>query len=249
MNVLAIDTATEILGIALAQGSRRTKAPADGPVSPHGVAERRRDGGLRHAQTAAGEISKLLEACDLPASQLDLIAVTSGPGSFTGLRIGMSLAKGLSAGTGTPLVGISSLDRFSYHLWWTNTTIVPVIDARKKRFYAAIYRGATRASEDLDITGSELLREIDAARRAGEAGDRNVPGAKVVLTGPHAEPFAYLFGAGRDFTIDPAARSSSLTGMIELAVRRYEAGEILREGEGPRYLRESDARLPSAGGG
>jgi hypothetical protein len=92
----------------------------------------------------------------------------------------------------------------------------------------------------LDITGSELLREIAVARRTG---------AQVVLTGPHAERFAYLFGEGLDFTIDPAARSSSLTGMMELAVRKYEAGELVRDDEGPHYLRESDARLPSPGGG
>jgi tRNA threonylcarbamoyladenosine biosynthesis protein TsaB len=232
LNILAIDTATEILTVALLQQPE----PPDTPV----CAERRLDGALRHAQTAAGEVSALLEACAIPASALDLIAVTAGPGSFTGLRIGMSLAKGLSVGTGAPVVGVPTLDRFSVHLQWTGALIVPVIDARKKRFYAALYRGSNRLTDDLDISGTELLRRIDRA---------SAQPADTVITGPHADRFCDLFGEGRNFTIDPSARCSSLRGMIDVAVRKFERGELLRDEEGPRYVRESDARLPGGGAG
>lgn len=230
MNVLAIDTATEILGVALLQQPE----PLDTPV----FAERCLHGTLRHAQTAAGEVSALLEACGIPASALDLVAVTSGPGSFTGLRIGVCLAKGLSVGTGAPVVGVPTLDRFSLHLQWTEALIVPVIDARKKRFYAALYRGSNRLTDDLDISGTELLRQIDRASAQPE---------HAVITGPHAERFCELFGQGHDFTVDPSARCSSLRGMIDVAVRKFERGELLRDEEGPRYVRESDARLPGGG--
>ncbi|MFW5729730.1 MAG: tRNA (adenosine(37)-N6)-threonylcarbamoyltransferase complex dimerization subunit type 1 TsaB, partial [Spirochaetota bacterium] len=146
MTVLAIDTATEILGVALAR-VRSPYVPApDEPHVPHVphvpdvpgepfelIEERLCDGGLHHGRTAAAAVQSLLESHDLSAGEVDLLVVTGGPGSFTGLRIGISLAKGISAGAAAPIAAVPTLDRFSRHLRWAPQLVVPVIDARKKR--------------------------------------------------------------------------------------------------------------------
>ena len=238
------------------------------------IDERLYDGGLHHGSTAAPEVSSLLNTHGIAAAELDAVVVTGGPGSFTGLRIGISLAKGLAAGTGAPIVAVPTLDRFSWHLCWTPGLVVPVIDARKKRFYAAVYRFGERLTEDLDVSGSELLRVVADLQRSGGGAGRVEPHGSVgtdghpnendgtqrspaaapgkvpvLLTGPHAERFHDLFAGAKEapetgLLVDPAGRSVSLRGMVALGIAAHREGRLLGDSEGPRYLRDSDARLP-----
>jgi tRNA threonylcarbamoyl adenosine modification protein YeaZ len=239
------------------------------------IDERLYDGGLHHGSTAAPEVHSLLKTHGITAAELDAVVVTGGPGSFTGLRIGLSLAKGLAAGTGTPIVVVPTLDRFAWHLSWTPGLVVPVIDARKKRFYAAVYRFGERLTEDLDLSGGELLRVIADLHRSNGGADgrvephgpvgtdghpdendrpRRAPGpgrgnGVVLLTGPHAERFHDLFAGAAEapeagLLVDPAGRSVPLRGMVALGIAAYREGRLLGASEGPRYLRDSDARLP-----
>ncbi len=273
MTLLAIDTATEILGVALAQANSpqpQASSPQPSQYAFDMIDERLYDGGLHHGRTAAPEVHSLLKTHGISADALDVVVVTEGPGSFTGLRIGISLAKGLAAGTETPVVAVPTLDRFSWHLSWTPGLVVPVIDARKKRFYAAVYHYGERRTEDLDVSGSELLRVIGDLQRSsapGEQGAQRAQGpqegqgphgapatavtgsAPVLLTGPHAERFHDLFAGAENapetgLLVDPAGRSVSLRGMIALGISAYREGRLLGDSEGPRYLRDSDARLP-----
>jgi len=98
-----------------------------------------------HDEKLMGIISDLLKACSLDIDNVDGYAVTIGPGSFTGIRIGMSVAKGLSHSLGKPVAGITSLDSFAVKAHNCDverniTTICSVIDAKRDEVYYSIYR-------------------------------------------------------------------------------------------------------------
>jgi tRNA threonylcarbamoyladenosine biosynthesis protein TsaB len=97
------------------------------------------DGGS-HATTLLPMIDEALGAAGLGLSELDLLAVSIGPGSFTGLRIGLSVAKGLSLATGLPLVGVPTLEAFARGAGKRSGLVCPVLDARKKEVYGAAFR-------------------------------------------------------------------------------------------------------------
>jgi len=93
-----------------------------------------------HGETLLPEVVNLLDKGNLKLEEIDLFAVTVGPGSFTGLRIGASTVKGLAFSTGKPIVGVSSLDALALNLSNSLITICPMLDARKKEVYTALYK-------------------------------------------------------------------------------------------------------------
>ncbi len=227
MTILGIDSATEVASMALA-------VLDTGRNEFTSFRQRQWDTGLKHGQTLAPALQELLMEVEIAATQLDLIVVTGGPGSFTGLRIGMSLVKGVSAGAQVPVTSVPTLDHFALHLDWFDGLVVPIIDARKKRFYAALYNRGHKLSEDLDLSGTELLRRIQNTRLT-----------PTIITGPHAERLKTLFGDQvPELIIDPLGRDLSLRPMIRRGVEQFEDGMRLAADEGPRYVRDSDARLP-----
>jgi len=96
--------------------------------------------GLTHSRTLLPSVERLLSETGMSVSDLDLIAVTVGPGSFTGLRIGLSAAKGLAWAAQKPLVGVPSLDTLARNLTPGPRQFCPMIDARKGEVYAALYK-------------------------------------------------------------------------------------------------------------
>ena len=85
-------------------------------------------------------IHDILNICHLSINDLDGFAVTIGPGSFTGLRIGLSAVKGLALANGKPVVGVSTLEVLAYQVFGTEKLVCPMMDARRKEVYAARYR-------------------------------------------------------------------------------------------------------------
>jgi tRNA threonylcarbamoyladenosine biosynthesis protein TsaB len=126
VNVLAIDTSHPVGGAALACAGRA-------------VAEVRFGDGTSHLAEIGRAVDELLRGGELGAANLDRIALVTGPGSFTGLRIGMSFAKGLCAGLGTDLVTISSLELLALPLLAGDPVVCAMIDARKGEVYGAVY--------------------------------------------------------------------------------------------------------------
>lgn len=94
----------------------------------------------QHSTTLMPIIDMLLKNLDMNITSLDGFVVSKGPGSFTGLRIGASIIKGLSQGTGKPLIGVSSLDALAYNLCYTSGIICPILDALRENVYTALYR-------------------------------------------------------------------------------------------------------------
>ncbi|MBW1711044.1 MAG: tRNA (adenosine(37)-N6)-threonylcarbamoyltransferase complex dimerization subunit type 1 TsaB [Deltaproteobacteria bacterium] len=127
MITLALETSTALGSVALVDEAGT-------------LAESIEPEGLTHSRTLLPSANRLLSETGLTLQDLDLIAVTVGPGSFTGLRIGLSVAKGLAWAAGKPLVGVPSLDTLAQNLPPEPHQFCPMIDARKGEVYAALYR-------------------------------------------------------------------------------------------------------------
>lgn len=120
---------------------------------------------VTHSRRLLSSIQQLMDDTGFSWDRLDAIAVSSGPGSFTGLRIGLTTAKGIAMATGKPLIGINSLTTLACQLSWSDKLICPVIDARKHEVYTAFYRcnkdGVTRRVSDIfAITPETLAQKI-----------------------------------------------------------------------------------------
>ena len=126
--------------------------------------------GLTHSRTLLPMAEDLLKNTDTPASALEAVAVACGPGSFTGIRIGVSTAKGLCWGLGIPAVGVSTLEAMA-HLapCGEDTVICPAMDARRSQVYNALFErsgGALRRlCPDRALSAEELAAELKAAGR------------------------------------------------------------------------------------
>ncbi len=126
MRVLAIDTSSNVLGVAVLD--------EDG-----GSVEFNFNLGLRHASHLAPTVKKVLGFADLGLKDIDAYCVSIGPGSFTGLRIGVSAVKALWLACKKKVAAVPTLDVLACNIPATNNTICIVVDAKKEKFYACFY--------------------------------------------------------------------------------------------------------------
>ena len=92
-----------------------------------------------HSQTLLPMIHDMLEMADVSVKELDAIAIASGPGSFTGLRIGAATAKGLGGALSIPLIAVPTLEGLAYNLAGAEALVCPIMDARRQQAYYGIY--------------------------------------------------------------------------------------------------------------
>lgn len=153
MLLLAFETSAKAAGVALTQ---------DGAL----LAESYQNTGLTHSQTLMVMAQDLLKSCGKQPKDLDGVAVAAGPGSFTGVRIGVAAAKGLAWGGELPCYGVSTLEAMALGLGVHTGYVLPVMDARRSQVYTALFSakdGAlTRIKEDRAISLEELGRELQA---------------------------------------------------------------------------------------
>lgn len=124
-----------------------------------------------HSQTLLPMLDELVKLLELELDQLDGIAVSAGPGSFTGLRIGSATAKGLGLALKKPLLHIPTLDAMAYGLWGAAGLVCPIMDARRSQVYTGFYHveeelqavkgpcamGVDQLAEELDHIGERVL--------------------------------------------------------------------------------------------
>ncbi len=127
MKLLAIETSTRQLGVAVMDGERLLSAYELLADYPHSV-------------ELPGAVQRVLQASQMTVGQVEAIVVDLGPGSFTGLRIGVAFVKALAFPAKTPVVGVSSLDVLAANLPFTPGLISPILDAKQKNVYAALYQ-------------------------------------------------------------------------------------------------------------
>ena len=110
-----------------------------------------------HSQTLLPMIDEMVKLLEIDLSTVDAIAVSGGPGSFTGLRIGSATAKGLGLALHKPLIHVPTLDATAYNLYGTEALICPIMDARRNQVYTGIYR----FRESFEIVHGQDAMDID----------------------------------------------------------------------------------------
>jgi tRNA threonylcarbamoyl adenosine modification protein YeaZ len=156
MIILAIDTSTDYLSLAIFKDGRVI-------VKSHKKADR------RHSILLVPTIDKLVKKARLNISKIDCFAVSAGPGSFTGLRIGVTVVKGLAYALTKKIVSVPTLDVIAQNAKSFKGIICPVLDARKNKVYACLYRSdgkkIKKISKYLLLPASDLLKRTKAMRR------------------------------------------------------------------------------------
>jgi tRNA threonylcarbamoyladenosine biosynthesis protein TsaB len=154
MITLAIECATETVGLALLEEEEILAEFYLGP-------------GRHHAEILLPALEQLLSLSGIPVEKIDLLACTTGPGSFTGVRMGVSTVKGLALALGKPIVGVSTLETLAMNALPAPGLLCPLLDARRDQVYAGLYRmgpdgfpEAVEAERLTDIV--QLLLELPA---------------------------------------------------------------------------------------
>ena len=218
MNILAFDTASSSGAVAIMK---------DGAI----IAHTQLNIGLTHSEQLLPAVDDLMQLTGMKMAQLDAIAITAGPGSFTGLRMALGLKK--------PLIPLSTLDVLAQNGAAVRGLIVPIMNARRKQVYTAVYRSngqeITRQSDYQAIAIADLLQEIKA-----------VAGA----------PLVYFTGDGVDVFADTVRDTLGEQAVLAEGCRKFvcaDALALLAEKEAaaladlhgmrvePMYLRESEA--------
>lgn len=120
--------------------------------------------GLTHSQTLMSMAQTMIESCGYTPGDITAVAVAAGPGSFTGVRIGVAAAKGFAWGVELPCYGVSTLEAMAHQLGAWQGYVLPVMDARRNQVYTATFRAdhgkLERVCEDRAISLEDLEKEI-----------------------------------------------------------------------------------------
>jgi tRNA threonylcarbamoyladenosine biosynthesis protein TsaB len=191
---------------------------------------------VTHTERLLGAIDSALKAVELSVHDLDGIAVSIGPGSFTGLRIGVTTAKSLAYSLQRPIAGITSLDALAARYLFTPTLVCPLLDARKREVYAAFYRNpgpdVQRVSNHMVASPESLFRTVTDP---------------VILLGdgvlPYRSKLENLLGVSARFADVPHSTPSGSM-IAQLGYARLKAGDADDALTlAPLYVRKSDAEI------
>ncbi len=152
MKILGIDTSTPIGSVALIDDENI-------------VAEHTLNIVQAHSSRLMPAIDTVLKWGDITPNDLDGCVVGIGPGSFTGIRIGVATAKSLCYAVDKPIVGVSTLEAIAYNLRWTDGFVCPILDARRREIYGSIFHGGIewqRLTDDLCLPIDAFLDELDS---------------------------------------------------------------------------------------
>lgn len=228
MLILAVDTSTMVGGVALINGGAL--------IGEHVLNVR-----ATHSERLMSSVDATLSGADVVPGDLDAIACGIGPGSFTGVRIGVSAAKGMSYALGIPLVGVSTLDALAYGCGPGFSEVWCMVDARHRRCWSACYEPSANLGAAKRISDYSLLHISEILGGAG------LDGGSVLFTGDGALAYSdVLLSAfpGRG-VVPPAA-----LGILRPAQVGILGMEMLERGEGgdparvvPMYLRPTEAEV------
>ncbi len=208
MRCLAIDSSTKSLSIAITENGKL-------------LCERNQNLGFTHSETLLPQMLALLEDAGLSFEDMDFFAVTSGPGSYTGIRIGLSTMKSIAWYLNKPLFAFSGLKVMSRAFANTNQFILPSLDARSKRVFSALFKGEKTILPEANRTSNILLEELK----------------DIFYAGRREKPELYLLGDGspvifRDYKEDPLSQEHVTLVQMEdglAGLRAYHLARLAEE--------------------
>lgn len=224
MITLAFESTARIASVAVTDGERL-------------LAQYSIDNGLTQSELLLPMAEDLLKSLKLTFDDVELLACAVGPGSFTGVRIGTALVKGIAFGRNIPCVEVSTLEELCENVTPLGDILVPVMDARRSQVYTALFssdgHNATRLTEDAALSISELAKRLSEheGKRIYLAGD----GYEVARKG--------LSELGIVTEVTPALLiAENAYSVAKLGYRKYMAGEAISDREvTPTYLRMPQA--------
>lgn len=226
MNILAFDTASSSGAVAIMK---------DGKI----IAHTQLNIGLTHSEQLLPTIHTLIDTTGTILNEIDAIAITSGPGSFTGLRIGFSTAKGMALGLRKPLIPVPTLDVLAQNGNGINGLIVPIMNARRNQVYTAIYTSTghdIKRKSNYQAIGIDVL--LDEIKKLAHS-------KPVFFTGDGLDVFSETIyeSLGESAIFASGTRKYICADMLALEAKKiapnYNALQGMRAE--PIYLRESDA--------
>jgi tRNA threonylcarbamoyladenosine biosynthesis protein TsaB len=223
MKLLALDTATRSCSVAVTH---------DGSLSAELTIVKNQT----HSKHLMELIHSVLQIADFRLADLDGLAVTIGPGSFTGLRIGISTIKGLACALARPVVGVSTLEALAWQCGQTSYLICPLLDARKGEVYGATYR----------FNKGQLIQKTGPRAMIPEAVVENIKSPCVFIgTGARLYRRDILAATGGLAHFVPAGQNMIRASSVAfLSMPKFEANDTDEvAGLVPHYIRKSDAEL------
>ncbi len=156
MITLGLDTSTKVASIAILDEEKI-------------IGEYSLSKDMSHSEKLMPMIKEVLDNIDFKIEDIDLFTVALGPGSFTGLRIGITTIKTFSHLFEKPIVGVSTLESLAYNLYGSKSIIMPMLDARRDRVYTALY--SFEKGKVKEIEGSQILEIKDLKEKLGDFQD------------------------------------------------------------------------------
>lgn len=219
MKALAIDCAVSRIAIAAKDDAHLVKVTLDI--------------GMKQSEKLLPTIDSVLKEIGLTAKELDYTTITIGPGSFTGLRLGLSVLKSLELANKTPIYAVPSLEAYAYPYRTATETVLAVIDGNRDMFYSSFFCRGEKLSGPDDKLLTDIVKQID-------------PETDVLVCGPDAKTFVDIVNeqtplyAIHCFVPQTDACESLFALAEEMIAQKKPA---LAEYEGPVYVRKSEAEV------
>lgn len=223
MKILGIETSTIMGSVGLIEDDR--------PVVQYSLSIE-----VTHSERLLDTVDRLLHDARVPLDAIDGFAVSTGPGSFTGLRIGLGTIKGLCMVTGRQAAGVSTLEALAHNLPFCSHTVCPVLDARKGEVYTAFFKydengSIIRITEDMAISPELLAEKIEGP---------------VVFLGDAVNVYRALLKerlGDRAFFAPVNCILPSGLSIAKIGMRKLINGDVLSPSGVPEYIRKSEAEV------
>lgn len=194
-----------------------------------------------HSETLLPMLDEIIKMTGIDCSELSAIAVSGGPGSFTGLRIGAACAKGLALALDLPLIHVPTLDAMALNIYSSDAIIVPIMDARRNQVYTGIYKNDC----NLEIIKESMAVAIDELFEILRDLDNKKEIKKIIFLGDGVPVFREYIDKNLEIAHDFASANLNrqrASNIAMLGLKMFKEGKsLLSDDMRPEYLRKSQA--------
>ena len=194
-----------------------------------------------HSETLLPMLDEIIKMTGIDCSELSAIAVSGGPGSFTGLRIGAACAKGLGLALDLPLIHVPTLDAMALNIYSSDAIIVPIMDARRNQVYTGIYKNDC----NLEIIKDSMAVAIDELFEILKDLDNKEKIKKIIFLGDGVPVFREYIDKNLEIAHDFASANLNrqrASNIAMLGLKMFKEGKsLLSDDMRPEYLRKSQA--------